>query len=322
MAARRRVGPEDYDNLSFPEATGFSFSHPPFGDQIAIDAAKAARHSRSSVEAVIDSNNVTTLGWASFWSGLAQEMIYPLLPVFVVVALTSSKAKLGLVEGLLAVGATVARLISARALNRGSSPLRLTRGWYGLSLVSRPLMSLAPSLAAVGALRVADGLGKGGKEAPKDVLVAGDSKSATMGRSFGIQTLLDTLGSVAGPVIAGGLLLLLGHGESSLRTVFALSAIPAVIAAYFLWRAHDAPPQRSARVGGSLSRGPSIGCSARSRSSVWRTRATRCCYCGRMKPESQPPRSPSSSQRSTLFMRCLRSPQGCFLTALVAGRCC
>jgi MFS family permease len=195
-------------------------------------------------------DNVTTLGWASFWSGLSQEMIYPLLPVFVVVALTSSKAKLGLIEGLLAVGATIARLISARALNRGSSPLKLTRGWYLLSLASRPLMALAPSVAAAGSLRVADGLGKGGKEAPKDVLVAADSKSTTMGRSFGIQTLLDTLGSVAGPVVAGALLLVLGRGEGSLRIVFALSLIPALFAVVFLWRAHDAPPQRSASVGG------------------------------------------------------------------------
>jgi MFS family permease len=195
-------------------------------------------------------DNVTTLGWASFWSGFSQEMIYPLLPIFVIVALTSSKTKLGLIEGLLAVGATVARLISAKALNSGRSPLKLTRGWYALSLVSRPLMALAPSIAAAGSLRVADGLGKGGKEAPKDVLVAADSTSGSMGRSFGIQILLDTLGSVAGPVVAGALLLMLGKGESGLRIVFALSAIPAVFAAVFLWRAHDAPAQRSAAVGG------------------------------------------------------------------------
>ena len=36
-------------------------------------------------------NNVTTLGWTAFWSGMAQEMVYPLLPIFLVVALASSK---------------------------------------------------------------------------------------------------------------------------------------------------------------------------------------------------------------------------------------
>jgi hypothetical protein len=36
-------------------------------------------------------SNVTTMGWAAFWSGMAQEMIYPLLPIFLIVALSSSK---------------------------------------------------------------------------------------------------------------------------------------------------------------------------------------------------------------------------------------
>src|ERR1700712_3582420 len=162
-------------------------------------------------------NNVTTLGWTSFWSGMAQEMVFPLLPIFLVVALSSSKTSLGLVEGLLGVGVTVARLASGRALDRGGSPLRLTRYSYALSLIARPLIALAPSVFVVGVLRVADGLGKGGKDAPKAVLVAADADQARMGRSFGIQTLLDTLGSVAGPVLAGCILLVAGHGETGLR---------------------------------------------------------------------------------------------------------
>jgi MFS family permease len=185
-------------------------------------------------------NNVTTLGWTSFWSGMAQEMVYPLLPIFLVVALSSSKTALGAIEGLLGVGVTVARLWTGRAMDRGASPLRLTRVSYGVSLVARPLIALAPTVFVVGILRVADGLGKGGKDAPKAVLVAADADQERMGRSFGIQTLLDTLGSVAGPAIAGVILLLAGHGESGLRICFALAAIPALGALRNLRRAHDA----------------------------------------------------------------------------------
>jgi MFS family permease len=186
-------------------------------------------------------NNVTTLGWTSFWSGMAQEMVYPLLPIFLVVALSSSKTALGAIEGLLGVGVTVARLWTGRAMDRGASPLRLTRISYGVSLVARPLIALAPTVFVVGILRVADGLGKGGKDAPKAVLVAADADQQRMGRSFGIQTLLDTLGSVAGPAIAGVILLTAGHGESGLRLCFALAAIPALGAVRNLRRAHDAP---------------------------------------------------------------------------------
>jgi MFS family permease len=186
-------------------------------------------------------SNVTTMGWAAFWSGMAQEMIYPLLPIFLVVALSSSKTALGAVEGLLGVGVTVARLATGRALDRGGSPLRLTRGSYALSLIARPLIALAPTVGVVAVLRVMDGLGKGGKDAPKAVLVAADADQARMGRSFGIQTLLDTLGSVAGPVVAGLILLVAGRGESGLRLCFALAAIPALGAVRQLARAHDTP---------------------------------------------------------------------------------
>jgi MFS family permease len=198
---------------------------------VTLSAAPAARRS-----------NVVLLGWAAFWSGMAQEMIYPLLPVFVVVALGASKARLGAVEGGLAVGVTVARLATGRAVDRGGSPLRLTRASYALSLLARPLLALAPSVAVVGALRVVDGLGKGGKDAPRDVLVAVDAVAGRAGRSFGLQRMLDTLGSVAGPLVAGAVLLVVGRGEPGLRVVFALAALPAVGAAVQLARAHDAPP--------------------------------------------------------------------------------
>lgn len=173
-------------------------------------------------------DNVTLLGWVAFWSGMAQEMIYPLLPTFVVVALGESATALGAIEGALIVGVTVARLATARLLDRGASPRRLTRSSYALSLAVRPLMALAPGIGAVGSLRVLDGFGKGGKDAPRDTLVAADAEIGRAGHSFGVQRALDTLGSVVGPVMAGGVLLMVGHEESGLRLVFALAALPAV----------------------------------------------------------------------------------------------
>jgi MFS family permease len=160
-----------------------------------------------------------------------------------VVALHSSKTALGLVEGLLGVGVTAARLLSGRMVDRGASPLRLTRISYAVSLAARPLLALAPTIAVVGLLRVADGLGKGGKDAPRDTLVAADAAKGGMGRTFGLQIMLDTLGSAVGPAVAGLALLAVGHGASGIRIVFALAAIPAFGALRQLRRAHDAPRQ-------------------------------------------------------------------------------
>jgi MFS family permease len=194
-------------------------------------------------------DNVVLLGWTALFSGMSQEMVYPLLPTFVVVALGSSKTTLGAVEGALAVGVTVARLGSARLVDRGASPKRLTQWSYLLSLVARPLLALAPTVGVIGALRIVDGLGKGGKDAPRDTLVASDARTGREGRSFGLQRALDTFGSVIGPLAAGGLLLVLGHGPTGLRWTFALAAVPALGAAWTLRRVHDVPPPPHQRAG-------------------------------------------------------------------------
>jgi MFS family permease len=188
-------------------------------------------------------SNTLILGQLSFLSGTAQEMIYPLIPTFVVIALGSSKTLLGVIEGVLTLGVTLARVGSAAAIDRGVSPKRILVGSYVASLVSRPLLALAPNLATVGALRGIDGLGKGGKDAPKDSLVALDAGEAKAGRAFGILRALDTAGSVAGPAIAGLLLLWLGHGERGLRIVFALALVPALAGLWTLRRVRDAPPR-------------------------------------------------------------------------------
>jgi len=190
-------------------------------------------------------NNAELLGWVAFCSGLAQEMIYPLLPTFLVVALGTSKTALGGIEGALVVGVTLARLGSSQLLARRHSARRLLRVSYGVSLAARPLMALAPGAATVAALRVADGLGKGGKDAPRDSLVAADLDRRRLGHGFGIQRTLDTLGSVAGPVIAGLLLLILGHSSGALRIVFALSVVPGLVAMVILRRVRPEPPPRA-----------------------------------------------------------------------------
>ncbi|HVY09210.1 MAG TPA: MFS transporter [Mycobacteriales bacterium] len=195
-------------------------------------------------------SNTVILGQLSFLSGTAQEMIYPLIPTFVVVTLGSSKTLLGVIEGALAVGVTLARLGSAAAIDRGVSPKRILVGSYVASLLSRPLLAIAPNLATVGVLRGIDGLGKGGKDAPKDSLVALDAGEAKAGRAFGVLRALDTAGSVAGPIIAGLLLLWLGHGERGLRIVFALALLPAVAGLWTLRQVRDAPPRASSVDGG------------------------------------------------------------------------
>jgi MFS family permease len=192
----------------------------------------------------------------SFLSGAAQDMVYPLIPTFVVVALGSSKTLLGVVEGVLTAGVTLARLGAGAALDRGVSARRIVIVSYVASLFSRPLLALAPNLATVGVLRCIDGLGKGGKDAPKDSLVALEVHHSRAGRAFGVLRALDTAGSVAGPLLAGVLLLVLGNGERGLRIVFAVAAIPALAGLWTLRRVRDAPPRPPRAADDAVARPP------------------------------------------------------------------
>ena len=44
--------------------------------------------------------SVVTLGWVSFFTDMASEMIYPLIPLFVVQTLGASPALLGVIDGV------------------------------------------------------------------------------------------------------------------------------------------------------------------------------------------------------------------------------
>ena len=46
------------------------------------------------------SRNVIALGWVSFFTDLASEMLYPVMPLFLIGTLGASPALLGLIDGI------------------------------------------------------------------------------------------------------------------------------------------------------------------------------------------------------------------------------
>jgi MFS family permease len=88
-----------------------------------------------------------------------------------------------------------------------------------------------------------DGIGKGTKDPAKDVLVAGSAPRAVRGRSFGIARMLDTLGSVAGPLILFGLLYVLKDSPKVYHWILILSALPLVLTLFISARKLREVPQ-------------------------------------------------------------------------------
>ncbi len=109
---------------------------------------------------------VVALGFVSFFTDLSSEMIYPLLPAFLVTVLGAGAIALGTIEGIAESTAAVLKVYSGRWADRMSRRKPLIIGGYGLSGLMRPLIGLVVSWPLVVVLRFADRIGKGLRSSP------------------------------------------------------------------------------------------------------------------------------------------------------------
>ncbi|MDH3307702.1 MAG: MFS transporter [Acidimicrobiia bacterium] len=169
---------------------------------------------------------VVALGVVSFLTDLSSEMIYPLLPVFLVDVLGAGAIALGTIEGIAESTAAILKVVSGWWTDRLPRRKPLVVAGYSLSGLVRPLIGLAVAWPVVVLLRFADRVGKGLRTSPRDALIADVTPPERRGSAYGLHRAMDHGGAVAGPLVAAGLLLIPGV---TLRSVFLLAAIPAVL---------------------------------------------------------------------------------------------
>lgn len=180
------------------------------------------------------------LGWVSFLTDLASEIIYPLLPLFLVNVLGADKALVGLVEGIAESTASLTKIGSGWLADRTGRIKALIATGYGISALARPLYVFVTSPWQVLALRFADRVGKGIRTAPRDALIAATTPPDQAGRAFGLHRSMDTAGAILGPGLA---VVLLAACAGHYQTVFLIAAIPGFLAVALIgWKVHDAPP--------------------------------------------------------------------------------
>ena len=176
-------------------------------------------------------NNIKVLGWVTFFGGLSQDMIVPILPTFYTQILGLSKEMVGLIEGSVTTVVSLMRIISGIISDKIGKRKSIVFIGYLFSAIGRVLLPLTNGAAMVFGLRLVDGIGKGTKDAPRDALIAKSSKMKNMGFSFGFQRMLDTLGSFLGPLITAGLMLLFTKYIDSIkyRLIFLIAGLVAFI---------------------------------------------------------------------------------------------
>jgi MFS family permease len=181
------------------------------------------------------------LGWVSFFTDMASEMIYPLLPLFLTQVLGAGAMSLGVIEGAAEAANSALKVLSGWLADRWRSPKKLVLAGYGLASAARPLIGIATAWPQVLAIRFSDRLGKGIRGAPRDAMLADLARADARGRVFSFHRAMDHAGAVSGPLIAS---LFLYFRPSDYRTLFLLTIIPGIIVILFILRLPDrANPQ-------------------------------------------------------------------------------
>ena len=181
---------------------------------------------------------VWLLGWVSFFTDLATEMVYPLLPLFLTRVIGASALSLGIIEGIADAANSALKVGSGWLADRTGAPKRIVIAGYGLSSAARPLIAVAAAWPQVLGIRFVDRLGKGIRGAPRDAMLAGFAPEGSRGRVYGFHRAMDHAGAVVGPLIAAAFLFFY---PGAYRTLFALTIVPGAVVMLILLRVPEQP---------------------------------------------------------------------------------
>lgn len=169
---------------------------------------------------------VVALGWVSLLTDAASDMIHPLVPELLR-SIGAGASWLGWFEGVAEVVSTGMKLVSGRMSDDPRARKPLIAWGYGIAALSKPLLALVTAPVHAVLIRAVDRVGKGLRGPPRDALLANAVPAEHRGHAFGFHRMMDNFGGALGPILAFALLWLVGL---PLRTVFAFSAIPGLLA--------------------------------------------------------------------------------------------
>jgi MFS family permease len=179
------------------------------------------------------SRPIWLIGWISFFTDMASEMVYPLLPLFLTQVLGAGAMSLGVIEGAAEAANSALKILSGWWADRFRSSKTLVLVGYGLASAVRPLIALAQTWPQVLTIRFTDRLGKGIRGAPRDAMLAALAPPWARGRIYGFHRAMDHAGAVTGPLLAS---LFLYFYPGRYRPLFALTIIPGIIVMLFILR--------------------------------------------------------------------------------------
>ena len=185
------------------------------------------------------SRNVFFLGVVSFLTDVSSEMIFTLLPLFLLNVLRVGTPVIGLIEGIAEGTASLLKVLSGWLSDRLGRRKGLAVFGYSLSTLVKPFLYFATTWGAAAGVRFVDRVGKGIRTSPRDALVADSAPPEEMGKSFGFHRGMDTLGAVLGLSVAALVVYVVQQGgleltRDAFQTIVLVGIVPAVLAVLVL----------------------------------------------------------------------------------------
>ncbi len=169
--------------------------------------------------------NVWVLGGTSLFNDIASEMIYPLLPGFLLNVLGGSLLGLGIIEGAADSAASLVKLWSGGRSDQAGRRKGFVLFGYVVAAIIRPLIGIITAPWQLLIIRVSDRIGKGVRTSPRNALIADSTDPSIRGWAFGFHRAMDHVGAAVGPLLAFAFLWL-WPGE--LRLLFLITVVPGI----------------------------------------------------------------------------------------------
>lgn len=195
------------------------------------------RSSERPETAVHRNPTVVGVGAASFFSDVGHEMASAALPSFLA-SLGAPAVALGAIESVADASLSVSKLAGGYLADRpGASRKGIAATGYLVTGLGYGSFALATSWPAVAVGRGVAWAARGVRSPARDALLADAVPASHLGRAFGVERAGDSLGAIVGPLVAAALI-----GVLTYRQIFAVSAVPAVLAALsVVLLAHELP---------------------------------------------------------------------------------
>ncbi|MDR1754864.1 MAG: MFS transporter [Eubacterium sp.] len=172
-------------------------------------------------------NNIIFLGLISFFTDISTEMIYPVIPLYLVSSFGATPALVGVIEGIAESLAGLLKVFSGYITDRTQKKKFVAFSGYATGLLYKIILLFASSWFGILIARSIDRFGKGIRTAPRDVLISESVNKKDIGKAFGLHKALDMLGSSIG--ILATYFILLYWNNHNYKQLFLISVIPAIL---------------------------------------------------------------------------------------------